>query len=179
MHRGIRVRPPSQAVHRSVGQRSVVQQSCPCETWTCDISSFLPTNADVDECRTLPDPCRGDMRCVNQNGGYLCLPRSLYSQPFPREERPAYPESPFPDTSVGLPEQFPPPAPVGPGRGPGPGPSYPIVSRSSTPCLLGYTLAEDGTCVGKCSLVQKGYDRTPAAPAFVSEWEPIHLLSDP
>uniref|UniRef100_A0A8C1J4W2 Fibulin-5-like n=1 Tax=Cyprinus carpio TaxID=7962 RepID=A0A8C1J4W2_CYPCA len=57
---------------------------------------------DIDECRTLPDPCRGDMRCVNQNGGYLCIPR--------------------------------------------PGPSYPIVSRS-TPCILGYTLGADGTCV--------------------------------
>uniref|UniRef100_A0A3Q0SIJ0 Fibulin 5 n=1 Tax=Amphilophus citrinellus TaxID=61819 RepID=A0A3Q0SIJ0_AMPCI len=32
---------------------------------------------DVDECRILPDACRGDMRCVNQNGGYLCIPRSL------------------------------------------------------------------------------------------------------
>ncbi|XP_017573716.1 fibulin-5 [Pygocentrus nattereri] len=84
---------------------------------------------DVDECRTVPDPCRGDMRCVNRNGGYLCMTQSLYSQP-------AYPEPSFPDTS-----------PLGPGPEPGPGPSYPIVSRPSTPCVLGYTLGEDGTCV--------------------------------
>uniref|UniRef100_A0A8B9H8Q2 Fibulin 5 n=1 Tax=Astyanax mexicanus TaxID=7994 RepID=A0A8B9H8Q2_ASTMX len=78
---------------------------------------------DVDECRTGQNPCRGDMRCVNQNGGYLCLPRSLYSQPY-------FPLSP----------------PLGPRTGPGPGPSYPVM-RSSTPCLLGYTLGEDGTCI--------------------------------
>lgn len=41
---------------------------------------------------------------------------------------------------------------MGAGTGPGPGPSYPIVSRS-TPCLLGYTLGVDGTCVGKFCLM--------------------------
>ncbi|KAA8581830.1 hypothetical protein FQN60_008570, partial [Etheostoma spectabile] len=55
---------------------------------------------DVDECRTLPDVCRGDMRCVNQNGGYLCIPRSLYNQPY-RPETPALPESVYPDPSGG------------------------------------------------------------------------------
>uniref|UniRef100_A0A8C6TNX6 Fibulin 5 n=1 Tax=Neogobius melanostomus TaxID=47308 RepID=A0A8C6TNX6_9GOBI len=56
---------------------------------------------DVDECRAIPDICRGDMRCVNQNGGYLCLPRTMYNQPF-RPEVPALPEPVYPDTSVGL-----------------------------------------------------------------------------
>uniref|UniRef100_A0A8B9H8L7 Fibulin 5 n=1 Tax=Astyanax mexicanus TaxID=7994 RepID=A0A8B9H8L7_ASTMX len=67
---------------------------------------------DVDECRTGQNPCRGDMRCVNQNGGYLCLPRSLYSQPYARAEplvypEASYPEASYPDTSVGTPDQFP------------------------------------------------------------------------
>ncbi|KAE8586229.1 hypothetical protein XENTR_v10021600 [Xenopus tropicalis] len=31
---------------------------------------------DVDECRIILDACRGDMMCVNQNGGYLCIPRT-------------------------------------------------------------------------------------------------------
>lgn len=102
---------------------------------------------DVDECRTVPDACRLDMRCVNQNGGYLCLPRSLYTQSYARPEAPAYPEPVYPDTSVGLSEpQFaqPPPGPVAP--------SYPIVSRTA-PCVLGYTLGEDGTCVGEFTQV--------------------------
>uniref|UniRef100_A0A3Q0SI75 Fibulin 5 n=1 Tax=Amphilophus citrinellus TaxID=61819 RepID=A0A3Q0SI75_AMPCI len=45
----------------------------------------------VDECRILPDACRGDMRCVNQNGGYLCIPRSLYNQPYRPEAIPPEP----------------------------------------------------------------------------------------
>lgn len=96
---------------------------------------------DVDECRTLPDACRGEMRCVNQNGGYLCIPRNLFNQPY-RPEVPAAPEPAYPDTSVGLSETFfpPPPRSVEP--------SYPRV-RSTAQCLLGYTLAEDGTCNGE------------------------------
>ncbi|XP_041929061.1 fibulin-5 [Alosa sapidissima] len=103
---------------------------------------------DVDECRTVPDACRLDMRCVNQNGGYLCLPRTLYTQSYGRPGDPAYPEGPaypeapaYPDTSVGFSDpQFapPPPGPVAP--------SYPIVSRTA-PCILGYSLGGDGTCV--------------------------------
>uniref|UniRef100_A0A8C6TTD1 Fibulin 5 n=1 Tax=Neogobius melanostomus TaxID=47308 RepID=A0A8C6TTD1_9GOBI len=58
---------------------------------------------DVDECRAIPDICRGDMRCVNQNGGYLCLPRTMYNQPF-RPEVPALPEPVYPDTSVDIDE---------------------------------------------------------------------------
>ncbi|KAG8013127.1 Fibulin-5 [Nibea albiflora] len=91
---------------------------------------------DVDECRTLPDACRGDMRCVNQNGGYLCIPRALYSQPFRPDTSLAEPV--YPDTSVGFSDTF----------VPGPRsvePSYPRV-RTTAQCVLGYTLAEDGTC---------------------------------
>lgn len=96
---------------------------------------------DVDECRVLPDACRGDMRCVNQNGGYLCIPRSLYNQPY-RPETPILPEPAFPDASVGFSETFPSSA------GRSVEPSYPRV-RSTAPCVLGYTLAEDGTCNGE------------------------------
>ncbi|XP_070776266.1 fibulin-5 [Enoplosus armatus] len=93
---------------------------------------------DVDECRTLPDACRGDMRCVNQNGGYLCIPRTLYNQPF-RPETPVLPEPVYPDPSVGFSDTFPqaPPRSVEP--------SYPRV-RTTAQCILGYTPAEDGTC---------------------------------
>lgn len=100
-----------------------------------------PSIPDVDECRTLPDACRGDMRCVNQNGGYLCIPRGFYSRTY-QPDTPALPEPDFPDTSVGFPDTFRPPAP-GAAE-----PSYPRV-RSTAPCILGYTLAEDGTCNGE------------------------------
>ncbi|XP_051251919.1 fibulin-5 isoform X2 [Dicentrarchus labrax] len=93
---------------------------------------------DVDECRTLPDACRGDMRCVNQNGGYLCIPRTLYSQPY-RPETPVLPEPGYPDRSVGFSETFLPDPPRSVE------PSYPRV-RTTAQCILGYTLAEDGSC---------------------------------
>lgn len=98
---------------------------------------------DVDECRILPDACRGDMRCVNQYGGYLCLPQGLYSQPL----RPDYPgqlEQGFPDARDGYSEAAL-PDPQRPAE-----PSYPII-RTSAQCVLGYALAEDGTCNGELS----------------------------
>ncbi|XP_030627795.1 fibulin-5 [Chanos chanos] len=119
-------------------------QSCKSQTCTDGFTYDRRSRQciDVDECRTLPDPCRGDMRCVNQNGGYLCLPRGLYSQPtYPRSNSPSYAEQSYPDSSVGFSEPYAPPPPQRPVA-----PSYPIVSRS-VPCVLGYTLGEDGTCV--------------------------------
>ncbi|KAI1896920.1 hypothetical protein AGOR_G00099840 [Albula goreensis] len=29
---------------------------------------------DIDECVTLPDACKGGMKCINNFGGYFCLP---------------------------------------------------------------------------------------------------------
>lgn len=88
----------------------------------------------------MPDVCRGDMRCVNQNGGYLCLPRSLYNQPYRGDS--IAPEPVYPDTSVGFSDTFPPVAPRSVE------PSYPRV-RTTAQCLLGYTVAEDDTCKGE------------------------------
>ncbi|XP_035287743.1 EGF-containing fibulin-like extracellular matrix protein 2 [Anguilla anguilla] len=31
---------------------------------------------DIDECETIPEACKGEMKCFNHYGGYLCLPRS-------------------------------------------------------------------------------------------------------
>uniref|UniRef100_A0A4W3IIL4 Fibulin 5 n=1 Tax=Callorhinchus milii TaxID=7868 RepID=A0A4W3IIL4_CALMI len=33
-------------------------------------------STDVNECETISEACKGDMRCINHNGGYLCLPRT-------------------------------------------------------------------------------------------------------
>ena len=38
------------------------------------MSVHLPS--DINECETIPDACKGEMKCFNHYGGYLCLPRS-------------------------------------------------------------------------------------------------------
>lgn len=93
------------------------------------------------------------MRCVNQNGGYLCIPRSLYNQPY-RPEIPGQPEQVYTDSSAGFPDTF------LPARPRSPEPSYPRV-RNTAQCILGYTPAEDGTCNGEsadvsCDVRKKG-----------------------
>lgn len=81
------------------------------------------------------------MRCVNQNGGYLCLPRGLYTQQYTPDYQ-VQQEPFYPDTSDGVPDTFPPSRPRSAE------PSYPIM-RTSAQCVLGYALAEDGTCSGE------------------------------
>uniref|UniRef100_A0A8W4F9D3 EGF containing fibulin extracellular matrix protein 2 n=1 Tax=Sus scrofa TaxID=9823 RepID=A0A8W4F9D3_PIG len=34
------------------------------------------TGPNVNECLTIPEACKGEMKCINHYGGYLCLPRS-------------------------------------------------------------------------------------------------------
>lgn len=147
VHRWIYLWPSRQTVYRLVTLAFICLSATSVSKYAskCDLSHIF---LDVDECRTMADPCRGDMHCVNQNGGYLCIPRGIYSQPFPRNtprsfSEQSYPEETYPDRSLGYPETFVPnPPPVGPG------PSYPIVSRSA-PCFIGYTAGADGTCVGE------------------------------
>lgn len=98
---------------------------------------------DVDECRSLANACRGDMRCINQQGGYLCIPRGLYNQPY-RPEPPLLPEPVYPDSSVGFSDTF------LPGGARSVEPSYPRV-RGTAPCILGYALSEDNSCNGEAT----------------------------
>lgn len=66
--------------------------------------------------------------CVNQNGGYLCVPRTnpVYRSPYLNPYSNIYP---------------PPPAP-------GPVPNYPTVTRPLI-CRFGYQLDENNQCAGK------------------------------
>ncbi|XP_078462189.1 fibulin-5-like [Lampetra planeri] len=41
-------------------------------TWDSEIEQCR----DIDECLTIADACKGGLRCVNNFGGYLCLPHS-------------------------------------------------------------------------------------------------------
>ncbi|CAH2327642.1 fibulin-5 [Pelobates cultripes] len=77
---------------------------------------------DVDECRTISDACRGDMMCVNQNGGYLCIPRT--GTTFRSQYRNSF-----------LPAVAPLPSPNFPS------PSRPLI------CRFGYQLDDNGQCV--------------------------------
>ncbi|CAN0245981.1 EGF-containing fibulin-like extracellular matrix protein 2 [Lampetra fluviatilis] len=40
--------------------------------WNADRQQCL----DVNECEIIPDACKGQLKCINHFGGYLCLPRS-------------------------------------------------------------------------------------------------------
>lgn len=55
------------------------------------LSVHLPS--DINECATIPDACKGEMKCFNHYGGYLCLPRSASVIPAP--EPPIAPTEPF------------------------------------------------------------------------------------
>uniref|UniRef100_A0A669C277 EGF containing fibulin extracellular matrix protein 2a n=1 Tax=Oreochromis niloticus TaxID=8128 RepID=A0A669C277_ORENI len=52
---------------------------------------------DINECETIPDACKGEMKCFNHYGGYLCLPRSASLIPAPEPPiTPAQPLNPCP-----------------------------------------------------------------------------------
>ena len=38
--------------------------------------TLIPLQGRVNECLTIPEACKGEMKCINHYGGYLCLPRS-------------------------------------------------------------------------------------------------------
>ena len=60
-----------------------------------------PLSADVNECLTIPEACKGEMKCINHYGGYLCLPRSaavindLHGEGPPPPVPPADPSTAF------------------------------------------------------------------------------------
>lgn len=90
------------------------------------------TSADVDECRTIPEACRGDMMCVNQNGGYLCIPRTntMYRGPYSNPYSTSY-SGPYPAAAPPL-----------------SAPNYPTISRPLI-CRFGYQMDEGNQCVGE------------------------------
>lgn len=48
------------------------------------ISEHVPFSlSDINECETIPEACKGEMKCFNHYGGYLCLPRSASVIPAP------------------------------------------------------------------------------------------------
>lgn len=116
-----------------------VLPSVPCSAYLCVLSVAVGTDAqlsvpsaDVDECRTIPEACRGDMMCVNQNGGYLCIPRTNpvyrgpYSNPYSNPYSGPYPAAAPPVSAA----------------------NYPTISRPLV-CRFGYQMDESNQCVGE------------------------------
>lgn len=57
---------------------------------SCDLKKKVPNLwnitfpvSDINECETIPEACKGEMKCFNHYGGYLCLPRSASVIPAP------------------------------------------------------------------------------------------------
>uniref|UniRef100_A0A1A7X0F7 Fibulin 5 n=1 Tax=Iconisemion striatum TaxID=60296 RepID=A0A1A7X0F7_9TELE len=116
--------------------QSGLGQSC---THGFSYDSRLRECADVNECVILPQACQGDMQCVNQIGGYRCIPVGLYDRPF-RPNSPVLPELSYPDADPDRAADV-----FLPGRQRSVEPSYPRVSSPAL-CTLGYAPAADGTC---------------------------------
>uniref|UniRef100_A0A8D2B5Z2 EGF containing fibulin extracellular matrix protein 2 n=1 Tax=Sciurus vulgaris TaxID=55149 RepID=A0A8D2B5Z2_SCIVU len=59
-------RPGSCAVRPSVCPQALPESA----------ESRVAAGPNVNECLTIPEACKGEMKCINHYGGYLCLPRS-------------------------------------------------------------------------------------------------------
>ncbi|XP_061601080.1 EGF-containing fibulin-like extracellular matrix protein 1 isoform X1 [Cololabis saira] len=63
---------------------------------------------DIDECKLLSDACKGGMQCINNFGGYLCLPKSavIYLTKEETDQAPlpdSVPQNPVPASQPHLP----------------------------------------------------------------------------
>lgn len=55
------------------------------------VYSAWNVSADINECETIPEACKGEMKCFNHYGGYLCLPRSASVIPAPEPPNQIHP----------------------------------------------------------------------------------------
>ncbi|XP_051874723.1 fibulin-5 [Pristis pectinata] len=92
---------------------------------------------DINECQTIPDACKGDMRCINHNGGYLCLPRTAALVLANGPSNPTYSVSSASRLSETQGSSVYQPVSI---------PRYPVPSRSLI-CRFGYTVDENNNCV--------------------------------
>ncbi|EHA99983.1 Fibulin-5 [Heterocephalus glaber] len=112
---------------QGVFRKAMLSQQC---TNGFDLDRQTGQCLDVDECRTIPEACRGDMMCVNQNGGYLCIPRTnpVYRGPYSNPYSTPY-SGPYPAAA--------PPVSAS---------NYPTISRPLV-CRFGYQMDEGNQCV--------------------------------
>uniref|UniRef100_A0A3P8ZD70 EGF-like domain-containing protein n=1 Tax=Esox lucius TaxID=8010 RepID=A0A3P8ZD70_ESOLU len=90
----------------------------------------------INECETIPEACKGEMKCFNHYGGYLCLPRSASVIPAPD-----------------------PPSQPGPSQ---PGPGLENTPREPfNPCTLGYEPQGD-SCVDVNECERNEHDCQPS-----------------
>uniref|UniRef100_A0A4W5LZI7 Si:ch73-173h19.3 n=1 Tax=Hucho hucho TaxID=62062 RepID=A0A4W5LZI7_9TELE len=99
---------------------------------------------DINECTTVPDACKGGMRCINHFGGYFCLPQNAQIIVSNGDDEP---------TVAPLVEEQPPLAPA---------PALPVrrviqssfQSQGTMQCSAGFVMDELNYCHGKSKPMQ-------------------------
>uniref|UniRef100_A0A3P9AFU5 EGF-like domain-containing protein n=1 Tax=Esox lucius TaxID=8010 RepID=A0A3P9AFU5_ESOLU len=97
---------------------------------------------NINECATVPDACKGGMRCINHFGGYFCLPQNAKIIVSNGDEEP---------TLAPVVQEHPPPAPVPAGSAGQRTQSF-IHSQSTMQCSTGFVVDELNYCrdVNEC-----------------------------
>uniref|UniRef100_A0A8C7SNR4 EGF-like domain-containing protein n=1 Tax=Oncorhynchus mykiss TaxID=8022 RepID=A0A8C7SNR4_ONCMY len=99
---------------------------------------------DINECTTVPDACKGGMRCINHFGGYFCLPQNAQIivsngddeptvAPLVEEQRPLAPAPALPVRRVI---------------------QSPFQSQGTMQCATGFVVDELNYCRGKSKPTQ-------------------------
>ncbi|KAJ8285106.1 hypothetical protein COCON_G00039560 [Conger conger] len=127
-------------IYGIMSQESAVPVSYSC-TDGYEFDSESQNCKDVNECDTLPDACKGGMRCINYYGGYFCLPPNAQII-FSTDQSDSAPAAPTPaPTRAPDPE----PEPVQPQtRLVWPG--YHGTRRGTVRCSAGFLLDEQNQC---------------------------------
>uniref|UniRef100_A0A4W5M959 Si:ch73-173h19.3 n=1 Tax=Hucho hucho TaxID=62062 RepID=A0A4W5M959_9TELE len=107
------------------------------------LTAVLPFS-DINECTTVPDACKGGMRCINNFGGYFCLPQNAQIIVSNGDDEP---------TVAPLVEEQPPLAPA---------PALPVQrviqssfqSHGTMQCAAGFVVDELNYCRGKSKPTQ-------------------------
>lgn len=98
--------------------------------------------SDIDECDLLEDACKGGMKCINNYGGYLCLPKNaIIYVTMDQPEEGTQPNQPPQVPAVQPNPQLPPPR----------------VPQPTIRCSPGFTSDEQNYCRGRFSYIGSSY----------------------
>uniref|UniRef100_A0A8C8A441 EGF containing fibulin extracellular matrix protein 1 n=1 Tax=Oryzias sinensis TaxID=183150 RepID=A0A8C8A441_9TELE len=100
---------------------------------------------DIDECKLLEDACKGGMQCINNFGGYLCLPKNAVIYVTKEESEQVPLPDPVPEVPAipSIPAHLPVPVPGGPRDSP---------ATRTILCSSGFTADEQNLYVNECDL---------------------------
>ncbi|KAG5855529.1 hypothetical protein ANANG_G00050000 [Anguilla anguilla] len=105
---------------------------------------------DINECDTLPDACKGGMRCINYYGGYFCLPPNaqvIFSRDESDPAAGSAPSSGPAPVPAPVPDPTPAPAPQPVARNPlAVWPGYRGNQRGTVQCRTGFLVDGQNLC---------------------------------